>query len=146
VSEAFAEAKMPYRAASDAPLAYIRFQSAWDYEAAGEKKSILVAGLYLETLSQGKYVFVLPDSPDLPRRAVLVKGDFLSAILTSHERLPGAEALAPSPPEKIQSAFSSALLAGFALYGVPLTDEMPYAAEGGLTRAQRFARGWIIAD
>jgi hypothetical protein len=43
-------------------------------------------------------------------------------------------------------AWLGALLKGLALYGIPLTDEVPRYEAGTYRRAQRFSRGWMILE
>jgi hypothetical protein len=71
-------------------------------------------------------VLVLLDSPQLPRRAHLLSGPFLDAIL-SQKRLPGLEVERRLGPTG-GSGLGSSLAEGFALYCPPLSDPLPRPA------------------
>ena len=91
----------------------------------------------------------------LPLRPQIVRDDFLMALLnvgTYH--VTGADSLYPVPMEQRnkESHLSAALLAGIALYGIPLSGALPWQerqaakaeTNGQTVEAQRFSRGWFV--
>jgi hypothetical protein len=111
-----------------------------------------VRGIYYQTFGGGQALFILTDAPGLPFYPRILRSPFLEALLTVPTgRLPGAGDLKPDPlPGEYgadQNSFTQALLAGIALYGVPLSGAQAVEdKESGTWReAQRFSRGWMIA-
>jgi hypothetical protein len=115
--------------------------------------SFPVRGIYYQTFGGGRMLFILTDAPDLPFYPRILTSPFLDALLTVPAGdLPGAEDLIPDPlPAEYdaeRNSFTRALLAGISLYGVPLSGAQAVEDEknGGWCEAQRFSRGWMIAD
>ena len=138
---------------SDGPIVKVQFSRPWNLEA-GEK-TISVNGFYYKSYNHSHDVLVLIESPELPLRAHLLYGPFLNAI-QSNKKLPGME-----PEKKLGTStgkgLGKSLADGFAIYGPPLSDPLPmpvskapaHADENPgilFLEAQRFARGWIVAE
>jgi hypothetical protein len=162
---------------------------AWPLDFAGTR--VLVRGIFLRFFEESRRIEIHTeiradfraeirleirlDAPELSLPAVILRGPFLEALLSSgRARLPGAEALSagefPLPPEtEGLDPTTRALLQGMALYGLPLTEEMPlddplvYEPSGREApvrelwvyeppvrelpvRAQRFSKGWLILE
>ncbi|MDR2402921.1 MAG: hypothetical protein LBD78_02715 [Spirochaetaceae bacterium] len=109
-----------------------------------------VGGVYVQLFEEASIVFLLADSPALPFRVRVIRHPFTEALLASgRSRLPGAENLMPvefTGMREDDTTWFSALLQGLALYGIPLTDELPHYGDGAYRRAQRFSRGWMILE
>jgi hypothetical protein len=137
--------KLPKK--SDGPVASVAFPEPWIMPGSG----IPVSGIHVESYDEGKSVFVVVDSPALPKRVRFLTGSFLAILLHPEKKIPGAEnetSADPVPP--VNSPYVKALLEGFSLYGVPLGDSLPLAStdeDAGFLfqEAQRFSKGWIIA-
>jgi hypothetical protein len=112
-----------------------------------------ITALYLQSFNRATTFLVLADSPVLPFRARLLTGPFLEALLAAPAKLPGTTDTAPQTSLQTaaqgepQGSLIRALLEGFALYGIALTDPLPRLSveegEDVLEEAQRFSRGWI---
>jgi hypothetical protein len=106
--------------------------------------------VYVQLFEEASIVFLLADSPALPFRVRVIRHPFTEALLASgRSRLPGAENLMPvefTGMREDDTTWFSALLQGLALYGIPLTDELPHYGDGAYRRAQRFSRGWMILE
>ncbi|MDR2049094.1 MAG: hypothetical protein LBP69_06540, partial [Treponema sp.] len=131
---------------SDGPVFSVIFSDPWIIPGPG----IPVSGIYVKSYDAGESIFVYVDAPALPKRARFLTGSFLTVLLRSGKRISGAENETPTAPVSgVGSPFIKALLEGFSLYGVPLSDRLAVeAAEPGsvlFQEAQRFSKGWIIA-
>jgi hypothetical protein len=109
------------------PERYLDFGAApWPLDFAGT--TVSVGGIFLRFFEEAYQAEIRLDAPELSLPAVILRGPFLEALLGSDRaRLPGAEALNPnefSPPQGLDPT-TRALLQGMALYGLPLTGEMP---------------------
>jgi hypothetical protein len=109
-------------------------------------------GHYVQTFNKQTSLLVLPDTPALPLHARFITSPFLDVLLLPGEYpLRGGEGLEPLDIAYTgDDAFIRRLVDGFALYGFPLSDPLPFktkdAAPSSWQEAQRFFRGWIIAD
>ncbi|MDR3146092.1 MAG: hypothetical protein LBU21_07430, partial [Treponema sp.] len=115
---------------------------------AGEE-ALRTGGLYIQLFEGASIIFLLADSPALPAHVRVIKPPFTEALLASgRRRLPGAETPAEEFPDAREddTTWLGALLRGLALYGIPLTDELPRREEGVYRGAQRFSRGWMIPE
>jgi hypothetical protein len=138
------------RLSADGAVMRLSFSKPWTIEGEGENFSL--DGLYLVTFDEGRFVLVLADAAGFPLRARFIGAPFLNALLRSGERLEGAEDLSPSESLPVSpNPYVKALLDGFSLYGIPLSDSLPQAleapqeSEAPFREAQRFSRGWMIA-
>jgi len=144
--------------ASDGPIARVTFSKPWILEAGAEK--ISVSGFYYKSYNNSQDVLVLLISEQLPFRVHVLSGSFLKTIL-SHKRLSGLKT-----ERKVGAAAGSGLgktlAEGFAIYGPPLSDPLPWPAsvtpgslpetakssgenpEAAFLEIQRFARGWMV--
>ena len=115
-------------------------------------------GLYVQTFNQRTFALVLPDVHILPSHARFLGPPFLE-LLTARLHIPGAEGISPltitpGNSSNISSVlpgneeFIRRLLAGFSLYGIPLSDPVYRKDTDGVQwiKTQRFSRGWIIAN
>jgi hypothetical protein len=131
-------------ARSDGPIISVVFSEPWIIAGPG----IPVSGVYAKSYDAGESMFVFVDAPALPKRARLLTGSFLTILLRSGNRLPGAENETYSASVSgAGSPYIKALLEGFSLYGVPLSDRLAVESDepGTFREAQRFSKGWIIA-
>jgi len=104
-------------------------------------------GIYIQSFNRRSVVLALPDSPILPSYPRIIASPFIDVLLAPHKNpLPGGENL-----KALEFKFSGtddfckALMGGFALYGIPLTDPVPVIGDDqGGREAQRFSRGWIM--
>jgi hypothetical protein len=129
---------------SDGPAFQYNFDEPWNIETAGG--TIAATGLTIETFDGGAAVAVAVRAEGLPQNPRLLAGPFLAAILKSETvRLDGSVDLKRDVKVRASSAYLKALLEGFALYGLPLTDALPLKRESGFIEAQRFGRGWILS-
>jgi hypothetical protein len=139
------DGKLPER--SDGPIVSVAFPAPWIIPGSG----IPVSGIHVKSYDEGKSIFVVVDSPALPKRARFLTGSFLAILLHPEKKIPGAENETPaSPVPPVSSPYVKALLEAFSLYGVPLGDSLPLASPDEnsdflFQEAQRFSKGWIIA-
>jgi hypothetical protein len=130
---------------SDGSVVSVVFSDPWIIPGPG----IPVSGIYVKSYDAGESIFVYVDAPALPKRARFLTGSFLTVLLRSGKRISGAENETPTASVSgAGSPYIRALLEGFSLYGVPLSDRLPFAVEPGsaiFQEAQRFSKGWIIA-
>ena len=136
---------------SDGPVGKVSFSRPWVLETQGE--SLTLDGFYYKSYNRGKDVLVLLSGEGLPLRPHLLSGPFLQAVL-SRRRLSGLPLGRASMGSPAGTGLGRSLAEGFALYGPPLSDSLPWpeipvnpeAAEGEppFLEAQRFARGWIV--
>jgi hypothetical protein len=133
---------------SDGPVVSVVFSEPWIIPG----PDIPVSGIYVKSYDAGESIFVYVDAPALPKRARFLTGSFLTVVLRSGKRISGAENETPSAPVSgAGSPYIRALLEGFSLYGVPLSDRLPLAVEPAkpgfamFQEAQRFSKGWIMA-
>jgi hypothetical protein len=112
---------------SDGPVIYVEFSKPWTLPTEGE--DLLLEGFYYKSYNMGREVFVLLKGRDLPRRAHRLSGAILQVILTN-KRIPGLgreKALGRTAGTDLGWSLAS----GFALFGPPLCDPLPWpAAEG----------------
>jgi hypothetical protein len=106
-----------------------------------------LGGLYIQTFNRRSALLVLPEASGIPLHARFLGHPFLDALLSPEGYSPpGTEALAP---EEIRfsggDGFARHLMRGISLYGFPLTDPLPYRADGDSPwqETQRFSRGWL---
>ena len=124
----------------------------------GEKAAIAVSCIYYQVFGEARAVFIMADAeleysgqytrlPAIPR---IVASPFLDVLLNTRQRhLSGAENLNPAriPAYPGTGAnFSRILLDGIALYGIPLSNALPWNEEGVSFEVQRFSRGWLTAQ
>jgi hypothetical protein len=131
-------------ARSDGPVVSVVFSDPWIIPGPG----LLVSGIYIKSYDAGDSIFVFVDAPMLPKRVRFLNGSFLTILLRSGNRLPGAEnETHTAPVSGVESPYLKALLEGFSLYGVPLSDRLAVESDepGTFQEAQRFSKGWIIA-
>jgi hypothetical protein len=129
---------------SDGPVVSVVFSDPWVILGPG----IPVSGMYIKSYDAGESIFVFVDAPALPKRARFLSGSFLTILLRSGRRIPGAEnETYTAPTSGTGSSYIKALLEGFSLYGVPLSDRLALESDepGTFREAQRFSKGWIIA-
>ncbi|MDR2210950.1 MAG: hypothetical protein LBO65_05700 [Spirochaetaceae bacterium] len=143
---------------SDGPVLKAAFSNPWILPSEGG--DISVTGVYLKSCNQGKDVLVVVESPELPLRAHRLSDPVLS-VLKARTRLPGLDRENSLGRSTGGNALVQSLSGGFALYGPPLSDVLPWpldeeydkeyieAAEKKETLplfkgAQRFGRGWIV--
>jgi hypothetical protein len=111
----------------------------------GGTGTITIRDVYAQSLDNASAVLILIDSPDLPFAARLLRSPYLEAFLAAEKvRLPGAEELEADTFKAGEGRFR-ALLPGLALYGVPLSDEIPLSGDELGGSVQRFSRGWMTA-
>ena len=138
---------------SDGPLVRVQFSKPWHLDTT--EQTITINGFYYKSFNKSQDVLILVESPELPMRTHLLYGPFLSAI-QSKKRLSGIET-----ERRLGAAagkgLAKSLTEGFAVYGPPLSDPLPMpvsktssraAEDSGILflEAQRFARGWIVAE
>ena len=107
-----------------------------------------IRGVYVQSYNRQNILLVLSDSSALPPFPRLIAAPFLNALLRSSEYYPdGGDDL-----EALRIRYNGgddlarSLMNGIALYGIPLTDAMPFVTEdGSLQETQRFSRGWLTA-
>jgi hypothetical protein len=129
---------------SDGPVIGVVFSDPWIVAGPG----IPISGVYIKSYDAGESIFVFVNAPALPKRARFLTGPFLTILLRSGNRLPGAENESyTAPVSGAGSPYMKALLEGFSLYGVPLSDRRAVESDepGTFQEAQRFSKGWIIA-
>ena len=106
-------------------------------------------GLYVQSFNRRSVLLVLPDSSVLPPYARIIAAPFIDVLLSPKKNpvLGGENLKALELKSNGADDFYRALLGGFALYGIPLSDPIPVKAEApetGWQLAQRFSRGWIM--
>ena len=131
---------------SDGPIARVAFSKPWILEAGSEK--IAVNGFYYKSYNKAQDVLVLLISENLPLRVHRLSGPILKTII-SGKRLSGL-GLQRKIGASAGSGLGKSLADGFAVYGPPLSDPLPFPNQNAKTgealflEAQRFARGWIV--
>jgi hypothetical protein len=142
---AFADSETETERESDGPVVRINFSKPWVLQTEGEPVS--AGGFYIKSYNSGDDVLILVEGQNLPVRVHRLSKPVLSVLL-SRERLPGLERERPLGNSGGGSALGKSLAGGFALYGPPLSDALPWPAESEeappFLEAQRFSRGWII--
>jgi hypothetical protein len=129
---------------SDGPVVSVVFSDPWIIPG----PDIPVSGVYIKSYDMGESIFVFVDAPTLPKRVRFLTGPFLTILLRSGNRIPGAENEIPTASVSgMESPYIKALLEGFSLYGVPLSGRLAVELDepGTFREAQRFSKGWIIA-
>lgn len=152
----------------DGPIERVVFARPWIIAGAVPYE---ISGLYLKTCNGGKDAFVLLEQSSsqtikLPVRVRHISAPILNALIHSSTPIPGIKRESPLGHGGA-SSYARALIGGFAVYGLPLSDMVPLRATetrqneaegaeqpvnaGGETpalfqAAQRFSRGWIIAE
>ncbi|MDR2314140.1 MAG: hypothetical protein LBE02_06365 [Spirochaetaceae bacterium] len=138
---------------SDGPVVKAAFPVPWVLKTQGEDLSL--TGIYVKSYNRGKDILVVVEGPLLPVRAHRLSDPVLS-VLTARLRLPGLERENVLGRAGGGTALVQSLAGGFAIYGPPLSDVLPWPldeedlegknSEGAplFKEAQRFGRGWII--
>jgi hypothetical protein len=121
-----------------------------------EKTTITITNIYYQPFGGGKTLFIMVDgfiehsrgNLTLPLYPRILGSPFLEALLNAGSgRSDGADTLNPVP---IPPAFEGKkdltrlLLEGIALYGIPLSDALPWHEGGKTLEAQRFSQGWLV--
>ncbi|MDR1863019.1 MAG: hypothetical protein LBQ67_03765 [Treponema sp.] len=105
-----------------------------------------LGGLYIQTFNGRSALLILPEASGIPLHVRFLGAPFLGILLSPERSLPGTEGLAP---EEIRFSggddFMRRLMRGMSLYGFPLTEPLPYRADGDSAwqETQRFSRGWL---
>jgi hypothetical protein len=106
-------------------------------------------GLYIQTFNRFGALLILPEASGVPPHARFLGSPFLELFLSPEgHSLPGTEGLEPEEAGLGGGDdFARRLMRGISLYGFPLTDPMPYRADGDSPwqETQRFSRGWLRA-
>ena len=131
----------------DGPGQYLDLNENTRIFTGGGSRAPEINGLYIQSFNRRSIVLVLPDSSLLPPFPRIIASPFLDALLSPPvEPLPEGESLTPLDINfNGGDDLARALMRGFALYGIPLSDPVVLKGEGTAQwqLAQRFSRGWL---
>ncbi|MDR1390293.1 MAG: hypothetical protein LBJ31_10010 [Treponema sp.] len=144
----------PWR--KDGGIEHIGFSRPWLIEGT---VPFQINGLYLLACNGGRDAFVLLEQDPaqavkLPVRVRHISAPILNALIHSSVEIEGVKA-ERALGRGGGSVYARAVIGGFAVYGLPLSDMIPLNAEAAdntvenparYRAAQRFSRGWISAD
>jgi hypothetical protein len=149
---------------ADAPVISLEFDSPWlldvdtETDEAEEEIRMLVNKIHYQSFGNGKALFVMAEaslefagqSAALPLFPKIVVSPFLEVLLNAKQhKASGAEHLEPDhfpPGFAKRTGLSQMLLDGIALYGLPLSGGLPRNEGAAVKKAQRFSRGWLLAE